>query len=181
MADERALAVRDQEHRRIERSLTRLDRLAKLMDDQFEVPVLKVRVGLDPIIGLIPGGGDWVSWVVSLYILFEALRLRVPFKVLLGIGWNSTADLVLGYVPGVGDVVDVVFKANRRSVTLILDWFDAKRATRNLEIIEIPTAALEKPKAGPERWLFGALLVTVLTAFAAVPIVLFWWLLSGGS
>lgn len=181
MTEERALAVRESEQRRIEASLTRLDRLARLMDDQFELPVIKVRVGLDPILGLIPGGGDWVSWTVSLYILFEAVRLRVPVKVLFGIGWNSTADLLLGYVPGVGDVVDVIYKANRRSVRLIMEWFDARPNTRARDLIEVPIVALEKPKAGPERWLIAAVLVAALTAVAAVPVVLLWWWLSGSG
>lgn len=179
MGDETTLAVRDKEQVRIERALGRLDRLARLMDDQFELPIVKVRFGLDPLIGLIPGGGDWVSWTVSLYILFEALRLRVPVRVLFAIGWHSTADLVIGYVPGVGDLADVAYKANRRSVKLIMEWFDASRSTRARDTFDVPKSALQKPKAGPERWLFAAVLVAVLTALAAVPIVLLWWWLSG--
>lgn len=181
MSEPTALAVREKEQQRIEGALTRLDRLARLMDDQFELPLIKVRVGLDPIIGLIPGGGDWVSWMVTIYILFEALRLRVPARVLFGIGWNATADLVLGYAPGVGDIIDVVYKSNRRSVKLIFEWFEARPSSRSLETIEIPIGALSKPKAGPERWLIAGALLAVLTALAAVPIALLWWWLSGSG
>jgi hypothetical protein len=170
--------VRVKERERIERSLGRLDRLARLMDDQFELPIVKYKIGLDPLIGLIPGGGDWVTWFVSLYILLEALRLRVPSRVLFGIGWNITADLLLGYVPGVGDLADVAFKANRRSVRIIFDHFEAKPKRRTPEVIDVPETALDKPKSGAERWLVGLLLVALFTALAAVPLVALWWWLN---
>lgn len=167
------------EQRKLERALTRLDRLARLMDDQFEIPIVRVRVGLDPIIGLIPGGGDWVTWVVTMYILLEALRLHVPLPILLKIGWNATADLILGYVPGVGDVADIWFKANRRSVKLLMEWFDAEQNPRARDMIVVPKTAVTKPKAGASRWIVGAVLVLVLTAFAALPWVLIWWVFFG--
>lgn len=181
MTSATALSARDAEKVRIERSLARLDRLARLLDDQFELPIVKVRVGLDPLIGLIPGGGDWVTWMVSIYVLFEALRLRVPPRVLVGIAWNSTADLVLGYAPGVGDVVDVLYKANRRNVQLIFDWFEARENPRARDQIEVPSTALDKPRAGAERWLIGLLLVAVFTALAAVPLLLLGWWLQGNA
>jgi len=179
MSEETKLALRDKEQQRIERALARLNGLARLMDDQFELPLVRVRFGLDPLIGLIPGGGDWVSWTVSMYILFEAIRLRVPARVLVGIGWNATADLVLGYAPGIGDVADMVFKANRRSVRLLMNWFEAKQNPRAPDTIDVPTVALDKPKSGPERWLIGIGLVTVFTVLASMPLLLLYWLFSG--
>lgn len=176
-----ALTKTTAERERIERSLSRLDRLAKLMDDQFELPVVKYRIGLDPLLGLIPGGGDWVTWIVSLYVLFEALLLRVPLKVLVGIGATVTTDLVLGYAPGVGDLADVVFKANRRSVRIVTEYFEGQKDPRAPERVKIPETALQKPRSGPERWIVGIFLVALFTALAAVPIVLLWWLLRGGS
>ena len=173
------LAVRERD--RVERALARLDRLARLMDDQFELPLVKTRIGLDPLIGLIPGGGDWVAWVVSIYVLLEALFLRVPLRVLFGIGFNATADLLLGYVPGVGDVIDIVFKANRRSVNLLFEHFEARPRREARARVEIPESALQKPKSGPERWLFGAVLIAALSAVAIAPLVLLWFLLSGES
>ena len=178
MSSDDTQMVRVKERERIERSLGRLDRLARLMDEQFELPIIKTRIGLDPIIGLIPGGGDWVTWFVSLYIILEGLRLRLPAKVLFGIGWNVTLDLILGYAPGVGDLADVVFKANRRSVKLIFDHFDAKPKRRTTEVIDVPETAVDKPKSGPERFLVALLLVAVFTALAAIPLVALWWWLN---
>ena len=178
-AADSSLTVQTRERERIERSLSRLDRLARLLDDQFELPLVKYRVGLDPLLGLIPGGGDWVTWFVSLYILFEALRLRIPTRLLFGIGLNVTTDLILGYVPGVGDVVDAVFKANRRSVDLITQHFDGRRDPRAPERITIPETALESARSGMERWPVAVLLVVAFTVLAAVPIVLVWWAVRG--
>lgn len=178
MSEDDTQLVRVKERERIERSLGRLDRLARLMDDQFELPLVKYRIGLDPLIGLIPGGGDWVTWFVSLYIVLEALRLRVPAKVLFGIGWNVTMDLIVGYVPGIGDLADAVFKANRRSVKIIFEHFDAKPNRRTSEIIDVPQTAVDKPKSGPERFLVALLLVVLFTAVAAVPILALWWWLN---
>ncbi len=176
MSDETSLVERE----KIERSLGRLDRLATLMDDQFELPIIKRRIGLDPLIGLIPGGGDWVTWMVSLYILLEALVLRVPISVLARIGANVTADLVIGYVPGVGDLADAAFKANRRSVRAIAEYFDGQRDPRAPDQLRIPESALTKPRAGPERWPVAIFLVVLFTSLAAVPLVFLWWVLQGG-
>lgn len=178
-AAESSLAVQTQERERIERSLSRLNRLARLLDDQFELPLVKYRVGLDPLLGLIPGGGDWVTWFVSLYILFEALRLRIPTRLLFGIGLNVTTDLILGYVPGVGDLADAVFKANRRSVDLITQHFHGRRDPRAPERITIPETALDSLRSGIERWPVALLLVVGFTILAAVPLALIWWALQG--
>ena len=157
--------------------LTRLDRLARLLDDQFELPLVKVRVGLDPIIGLIPGGGDWATWIVSLYILLEAVTLRVPLRVLAKIGSVVTLDLLIGYAPGVGDLLDVVFKANRRSVQLLMEHFGARYDARAPDRIVVSDDALERPRAGFERWPFAIILIVVFTAMAILPIAVLWWLL----
>ena len=78
----------------IEQSLKRLDRIALLMDDQFEIPIIKKRIGLDPIIGLIPGGGDWVVWFVSVYVFWEAARLGAPLPLLVRMASNIAVDLL---------------------------------------------------------------------------------------
>lgn len=179
MSESTAIEKRAVEQQKIERALTRLDRLARLLDDQFELPLVKVRVGLDPMIGLIPGGGDWVTWCVSIYILLEAVLLRAPLRVLARIGSIVTFDLLLGYAPGVGDFADVLFKANRRSVRLLTEHFGGRHDPRAPDRIVVADDALDRPRAGFERWPFSVFLVIVFTTLAALPLALIWWLLQG--
>ena len=169
------------EKRRVESSLVRLSHLAKLMDDQFELPLVKQRVGLDPIIGLIPGGGDWIGWAVSTYVLWEAIRLKVPLKVMFGIARNITMDFLLGYVPVAGDFVDVLFKANKRSVGLLLKHFDADFPTETRDRVIVPDSALEKPTSSwMIRYPLGIAMILFFGAMSLVPITLTylffqWW------
>lgn len=161
----------------LERSLGRLNSLARLMDDQFEVPGLKVRIGLDALIGAIPGGGDWITWLVSVYILWESMRLGVPMPILLKMAGNLTLDVLVGYIPVVGDLADVAIKANRRNVNLTLEHFGASARPAAPDIIVIPPGTLQKPNPSP--WLAAGLvlvLTALLFALAAVPTALIYWL-----
>ncbi len=173
--------VDDAERARLERTLGRIDRLARLMDDQFELPVVGWRVGLDPIIGLIPGGGDWATWVAGVYIFWESLRLGAPRRILTRMVINLTIDLVVGYVPALGDVFDAAFKANRRNVDLLLEFYGAKRGDNTPRLPSDLPARVdeEREKAGVLRYLGGLIVVLLLFALAAVPILVLWWLIKG--
>ncbi len=166
---------------RVERSLARLDRLARLMDDQFEVPVLKVRVGLDPIIGLIPGGGDWVTWVVSSFILWEAAKLRVPKPLLLQMAANLTVDFLAGYVPVAGDVADIFIKANRKNVDLVFRYFQAETdpLARSKVVVKKDLKTLENTNPVLIYGLAIAI-ISVLFVIASIPIALLIWAFSEG-
>jgi hypothetical protein len=168
-----------EERAEIEQTLGRLDRVARLMDDQFELPIIHRRIGLDPIIGLFPGGGDWATWVVSVYIFWESLRLSAPKTMLVRMVTNVTIDLVTGYVPLLGDVFDAAFKANRKNVDMLLDFYGAKKGEKRLQFpSDLPeNVEREREKAGVGRYLVGLVVVLGLFLVAALPIVLLWWLL----
>lgn len=100
-------------------TLARLDALAQLLDSAFVLPGTKVRVGLDSIIGLVPGIGDLVSAAMSSYIVWEARRLGLPRWKIARMAMNVGIDAAIGIVPFVGDVADVFFKANRRNVAIL--------------------------------------------------------------
>jgi hypothetical protein len=97
----------------------RLQRLARLLDSAVVVPGTKFRVGLDPVLGLIPGLGDVVSAACSVYILYEAKRLGVSRAVQAKMLANIAADLAVGAIPLVGDLCDFAFKANLRNLRLM--------------------------------------------------------------
>lgn len=96
----------------------RLKRLAWLLDSAIPLPG-GYRIGLDGLIGLVPGLGDVVAALLSSYIVLEAARLRVPGSVLLRMGLNVALEVIIGAVPIVGDLFDFAFKANERNVGLL--------------------------------------------------------------
>ncbi len=103
-----------------EATLRRLNELAYWLDERFRLPGLNVRVGIDGLLGLIPGIGDLAGGAISAYILYEAWRLDVPNRVLARMLANLGVDVVVGSVPLFGDLFDIGWKANRRNVNLLV-------------------------------------------------------------
>jgi Domain of unknown function (DUF4112) len=99
--------------------LARLERLAYWLDARFTIPLTRIRIGLDPLIGLIPGIGDVAAMVPAAYLLWRARQLGLPRHALARMAGNVALDAAMGAVPLVGDVFDVAFKANRRNVALL--------------------------------------------------------------
>jgi hypothetical protein len=96
-----------------------LEQLARWMDSVFEIPFLKLRFGLDAILGLLPGGGDVGAALVSVYILSAANRHGVPRATILRMALNIALDFMVGSIPIAGDLFDVYWKSNQRNVELL--------------------------------------------------------------
>jgi hypothetical protein len=103
------------------RDIDDLIQLARLLDNAFVIPGIKVRFGLDSILGLVPGAGDAIGALLSLYIMGRAKQLGAPDKLIARMGVNVAIDTVLGAVPLFGDLFDVAYKANVKNVRLLLD------------------------------------------------------------
>lgn len=101
--------------------LTRLRRLAWLIDGAFWLPGTRFRFGLNSVIGLLPVGGDAVLGALSLYIIYEAARLGVPRHKLVRMLANVGVEVIGGSVPIVGDLFDMALKANLRNLAIIED------------------------------------------------------------
>ncbi|MCT1710551.1 DUF4112 domain-containing protein [Dietzia cinnamea] len=93
--------------------------LARVLDDLVRVPGTNHRVGLDPVIGLVPVVGDAVGTVVAAAVFAEAVRNRIPVHLLFRMGWNYLVDAALGVVPLVGDVADAAHKATSKNLRLV--------------------------------------------------------------
>ena len=97
----------------------RLRRLSYLLDNSIPIPGTAFRIGLDSIIGLIPGVGDLVGGAFSLYIILESAKLGAPRSLLARMGWNVAVDVLVGTVPLLGDLFDAGWKANVRNLALL--------------------------------------------------------------
>jgi hypothetical protein len=105
--------------RRKRRALDRARRVGFLLDEAFEVPVLGYRIGLDPLIGLVPVAGDAVAALLSMYVVFEGARAGASFPLLFLMTLLVVVDFVVGSLPLVGDLFDAVWKANAWNARLL--------------------------------------------------------------
>lgn len=130
--------------------------LAVLLDGAIRIPGTDIRVGLDPILGvLLPELGDALSALLSLTLLFVAYRERVPAALMLRLVANIGLDALLGAIPLLGDVFDFTFKANERNLALLEQYW---------------SGAPRRPSFGDRALVFGLVAVAVLVALAPLVI-----------
>jgi uncharacterized protein DUF4112 len=110
--------------------LARARALARLLDDLIRIPGTGIGIGLDPIIGLIPGVGDVIGGLMSSYILMVAAQEGAPTSILLRMLGNVALDSIVGVVPVVGDLFDVGMKSNRRNIDLLERYLGSPRQTK---------------------------------------------------
>lgn len=102
-----------------ERALRELDRYAWLLDSSVRIPGLGLRVGLDSLVGLVPGLGDLAGTAMSGYLIRRAWKLGASRRTLARMLGNVALETLFGAVPLVGDAFDAVFRANQRNVRLL--------------------------------------------------------------
>ncbi|MGB3613304.1 MAG: DUF4112 domain-containing protein [Elainellaceae cyanobacterium] len=148
-------------------ALDRLRSLSHLLDNAIQIPGTDYRVGIDPILGLLPAGGDVVGTVLSAYLIVEAARLRMPTNVILRMAFNVVLELIVGAVPVIGDMFDFAWKANARNIKLLESKLD-------------PSGNFPRSAAG-SRWLVFFILVglgLLLALVLGIYIVLLQWLVG---
>jgi len=137
--------------------LQRLRALSRLLDSAFPLPG-GYRIGLDGIIGLIPGFGDIAGSIASSYIIIESARLGASTATLLRMVMNVLAESVIGLIPFLGDLFDIIWKANEK----------------NMDLMEKQLKAAPQPASKPETRLKGA--VFIVLGLMLVGIVAIAWL-----
>jgi hypothetical protein len=93
--------------------------IALLMDNLVRIPGTNFRIGLDPLIGLIPGLGDTGSALVSALALIQAARNGLPKIILARMAVNILLNEIIGIIPGLGDAFSFWFKSNARNHALL--------------------------------------------------------------
>jgi hypothetical protein len=108
--------------------LQRLRQLSRLLDNIVNIPGTKVGIGLDPIIGLLPIGGDALGLLLSFYIIVEAAQLGVSTATLARMVMNVIVDSLVGAIPMLGDLFDFAWKANNhtydttKNIMVLVHW-----------------------------------------------------------
>ena len=143
-----------------------LEVFSQFMDNQFRVPVLGWRFGLNAIIDLVPGIGDVATSIIALYLLVSAVRYRVPKVTLLRMALNIAIYFIGGLVPLLGDIFAIWWKPNIRNLNLL-----RARAT---------VSAPDAHQARVSDWLFvggvAAFLLTLLFGSIILAGTIIWFI-----
>jgi hypothetical protein len=143
--------------------INKLRRLSRVLDNAIPIPGTKFRFGLDPILGLLPGGGDTVTGGLSAYIVIEAARMGLPREILWQMVVNIILDSLAGTIPVIGDLFDVGWKSNVRNIALL---------EKHLEVAE--------SNKSDRLFIFGLilLLTLIILGFATITVFTIGWLVS---
>lgn len=146
------------EHHRLER----VERLATLLDNAIPIPGTRFRIGLDPLLGLLPGLGDALGALASAWIVVEAARLGASRIVLTRMLYNIAVDTLVGAVPGAGDLFDFVWKSDAKNVALL---------RRHLEQPDVVHRASRRLLLAVLVLLAGTALVSVVAAILLIKLL----------
>lgn len=116
-------AMQQSAEQRLQRERQWVERVTALLDTRFRIPFTDIRFGIDPILGLLPVAGDLVSAIITAVLILVYVRLGVPNRLVLRMVVNLIIDLVFGSIPILGNVFDVVFKANQKNKKLANAYF----------------------------------------------------------
>lgn len=131
--------------------------LSGLLDTALRIPGTRIRFGLDPLLGIVPGLGDVAGAAMAGYLVVLASRFGAPTPVLLRMLANVGVDTVLGAVPFLGDAFDVAWKANVRNLALLDRYLEAPGTTRRASTLVVAGIL-----GGVGLLAAGAVLLTVL-------------------
>ena len=129
-----------------------VEALARWLDYAFELPG-GFQFGLAGIIGLIPGIGDVVDAIVSLFIIARAIQLDIPRVAIARMLVNVAIEAIAGLSPSSETSSTSAFKANRR----------------NYQLLKTHLTHPGRPKL--QDWLF--LLVTLALVLAGIALPIF--------
>ena len=114
LAPDTTLSAEEREH-----IVKRMQAITRLLDNAVRIPIINYRIGLDPILGLIPVLGGAISTAISSYTLWGAHKLGHSKVTLLKMMVNLLVDWAIGTVPIAGDIIDFFLKANQRNLRML--------------------------------------------------------------
>ena len=128
-----------------------------VLDDLVQVPGTQIRVGVDPLLSLVPWAGTAVGTAFGGVVLIDALRLRAPMPVIARMVGNSVLDWLLGLIPFVGAFFDIGFRANKKNLKLL------NRTIENRELVR---------NASVKYWITAAFALIMVILIVAIPVAI---------
>lgn len=145
------------------------DILAKALDTTVKIPGTSWYIGLDPLLGLIPGIGDVIANLIGTVILGIATRLQLPRIVLIRMSLNLLINGTIGAIPLVGDLFSIWFRSHARNAVLLRE------------------AAMKPERETHTDWFYvggiiGGTVVVLLLLIAVIVWLVFklWTMVAGG-
>jgi len=137
--------------------------VAYVMDEIMGLPGTKLKVGLDPLLGLMPAGGDAASGTISCVALFEAMRRGLPTPAIRQMMGNIALNAGIGTIPIIGDIFSLIFRSNSRNRDII-----------NRELANLPPEGERKSNWWP---IISVMLMTIIFIIGCIALNLFIWYL----
>lgn len=143
-------------------TVRRLRRFSYLLDSAIRIPGTPYRIGIDPLLDILPIGGDFIGTALSIYIVIEAARMGVSRPILVQMVTNILLDTAIGTVPVLGTVADAVWKANGKNIDLLETELQIPQSQKKAD------------------WLFVALLIggllIAIVVLAAISVMILRWI-----
>lgn len=98
--------------------------MEKLLERSLTIPGIRMPVGLDALVGLVPVLGEVVTAAMGAYIIWEARNLGLPRWKLARMGANVLFDTAIGAIPLLGDAADLLFRSNSRNLRILINHID---------------------------------------------------------
>lgn len=106
-------------------TVKRLRQISRLLDNAITIPGTQVGIGLDPLMGLLPIGGDMIGLMFSIYIIIESARLGVSKSTIGRMIVNIIIDGLVGAIPMLGDIFDVAWTANKYNMKMLEEYLQS--------------------------------------------------------
>lgn len=151
-------------YRNVPADLQNVAKLVKLMESSIRIPIINRTIGLEPIIGMFPVVGNFVSFGITAWIMVALLRNNASGQVIAKMTLNIVIDFLITSIPVLGNILDFFFKANQRNLELALDHYRYGQNTGSAMKVIIPVITL---------------LIVIFGAFLALFIFLIYLLIQG--
>ena len=100
-------------------------KIAWILDELIHIPGTKFRIGLDPILGIVPGGGEILPSIIACFLLADARRHGLPLKLLLKMSGNVFLNAIVGAIPLAGDAFSAWYKSNSRNYAMMQQFLES--------------------------------------------------------